>query len=81
MEEQPLTVRIENAEVGKAEEWTQMVLRGATQLDIMMITCLVAQEQTKKQFEGLLNAEGFKLVRAVRYTQDLGDNVLVAVSL
>ena len=51
----------------------------AAQLDITMMTCLAAQERTQKQFEAVLTSAGLKLVKVLRYTEELGDSILVAV--
>ena len=50
----------------------------ATQLDVTMMACLAAQERTLKQFEALLAGAGLKLVQVLKYTEELGDSVLIA---
>jgi demethylsterigmatocystin 6-O-methyltransferase len=51
----------------------------ATQLDITMITCLAAQERTVKQFEDLFASAGLRLLKVLKYTDELGDSILVVV--
>ncbi|KAI1759503.1 putative sterigmatocystin 8-O-methyltransferase precursor [Hypoxylon sp. FL1150] len=50
----------------------------ATQLDMAMITCLAAMERSEREWQGLLNEAGFKILKIWKYTEECEDCVLVA---
>ncbi len=51
----------------------------AAQLDMVMMTCLAARERTRGQWEKLVDEAGLRIVETHRYTENLGDSILVLV--
>ena len=51
----------------------------ATQLDIILMACLAAQERTKKQWYQLLEAAGLKIIDIYTYATELRGGIIVAV--
>ena len=51
----------------------------AAQLDVTLMACLAAQERTQKQFESICASAGLKLLKVLKYTEELCDSILVVV--
>ena len=50
-----------------------------TSLDITMMSGLAAMERSERQWYQLLDSAGLKVTNIYKYTEDLGDSVIVAV--
>ena len=51
----------------------------ATQLDLTMMSGLAAMERSEKQWYALVDLAGLKILKICKYTEEIGDSVIVAV--
>ena len=51
----------------------------STQVDMTMMSGLAAMERSEHQWQALLQSAGLKILQISKYTEDLGDSIIVAV--
>lgn len=51
----------------------------ATQMDFRMMATLASKERTETQWRTLLDTAGFKVIKLIRYMEDMGMSIIAVV--